>query len=55
MAGTQVTGRRIGEVATTSPMTLFAMFGTAFREMEASLPDVAARIRATLRERIEPS
>jgi CRP-like cAMP-binding protein len=45
-------GRRIADVVATSPTTLFAMFGTSFRELEASLPDVAARIRATLEERL---
>ena len=33
-------------------MTLFAMFGTEFREMEATLPAVAARITETLKERL---
>jgi hypothetical protein len=33
-------------------MTLFSMFGTAFREMEAALPAVAARIKQTLEERL---
>ena len=45
-------GRRVADVVATSPMTLFSMFGTAFREMEASLPAVAARIRQTLEARL---
>jgi hypothetical protein len=32
-------------------MTLYAMFGTSFREMEAELPTVAARIRTTMESR----
>jgi CRP-like cAMP-binding protein len=44
-------GRRVADVVTTSPMILYAMFGTAFREMEAAFPDVAARIRATVESR----
>jgi CRP-like cAMP-binding protein len=44
-------GRRIADVVATSPMTVFAMFGTSFRELEASLPAVAAEIRAKLEER----
>jgi CRP-like cAMP-binding protein len=45
-------GRRIADVIATSPMTVFAMFGTNFRELEATLPDVAAKIRSTLEERL---
>jgi CRP-like cAMP-binding protein len=45
-------GRRVADVVATSPMTLFTMFGTAFRELEATLPQVADRIRATLEERL---
>jgi CRP-like cAMP-binding protein len=45
-------GRRIADVVATSPMVVFAMFGTEFREMEAEMPDVAARIRTTLEERL---
>jgi CRP-like cAMP-binding protein len=44
-------GRRVADVVATSPITLFEMFGTHFRELEMTLPDVAARIRATLEER----
>ena len=31
-------GRRVADVIATSPMVVFAMFGTAFREMEAAFP-----------------
>jgi CRP/FNR family cyclic AMP-dependent transcriptional regulator len=44
-------GRRGAEVVATSPITLFEMFGTHFRELEMTLPETAARIRATLEER----
>ena len=39
------------DVVATSPITLFEMFGTHFRELEMILPEVAARIGATLEER----
>jgi len=44
-------GRRVADVVATSPITLFEMFGTRFRELEMTLPETAARIRATLEER----
>jgi CRP-like cAMP-binding protein len=44
-------GRRNADVVTTSPVTLFAMFGTAFREMEAELPDVTEVIRTAVEAR----
>jgi CRP/FNR family cyclic AMP-dependent transcriptional regulator len=45
-------GRRMADVIATSPMTVFAMFGTDFREMESGYPALAARIRATAEERL---
>jgi CRP-like cAMP-binding protein len=45
-------GHRIADVVATSPMTIFAMFGTSFRELEANLPEVAAGIRAKMQERL---
>ena len=45
-------GRRKADVVASSPMTIFAMFGTAFREMESGYPALAARIRATAEERL---
>ena len=44
-------GRRVADVVATSPISLFEMFGTHFRELEMTLPEVAARIRTTLEER----
>lgn len=45
-------GHRIADVVATSPMTIFAMFGTSFRELETTLPDVAAEVRAKMQERL---
>jgi cAMP-dependent protein kinase regulator len=45
-------GRRIADVIATSPMRIFAMFGTSFRELEANMPDVAAGIRAKMQEQL---
>jgi len=48
-------GRRVADVVATSPMRLLVMFGTAFREMEADMPQVATRIRDTMQERLSSS
>jgi CRP-like cAMP-binding protein len=45
-------GRRSADVVADSPMSLLALFGTHFREMEAVLPDVAASIRKAMEERL---
>ena len=45
-------GRRVADVMATAPTVLFVMFGTSFREMEAAMPDIASRIRATVEERL---
>ena len=45
-------GRRVADVVATSPMTIFAMFGTSFRELEAAQAAVAERIRATVERRM---
>jgi CRP/FNR family transcriptional regulator, cyclic AMP receptor protein len=45
-------GRRTADVVSTSDMTLVAMFGTAFREMDARMPEVAAQLRAAMEERL---
>ena len=44
-------GRRVADVVATSPMVLYAMFGTSFREMEAELPTVADEIRTAVEAR----
>jgi CRP-like cAMP-binding protein len=43
-------GRRKADVASSSPMTIVAMFGTAFREMGSGYPALTTRIRATAEE-----
>lgn len=46
-------GRRTADVVATSPVTLFVLFGTEFREMEATMPAVATRIREATKSRVE--
>ena len=43
--------RRVADVVANSPITLFEMFGTHFRELEMQMPQVADTITATLEER----
>jgi len=45
-------GRRTASVTTTTPTTVYVMFGTEFRRLEHSHPEVVAQIRALMRERI---
>jgi CRP-like cAMP-binding protein len=47
-------GRRTATVVATSDMRILAMFGTEFRRLEAELPDLADRIRATMHDRLSP-
>jgi CRP-like cAMP-binding protein len=44
-------GRRTATVTATSTARVVAMFGTEFRQLEAELPEVAERIRATMAAR----
>ena len=46
-------GRRMGTVTATSPVTLLAMFGTEFRRLQQTRPEIAARIEETVRRRVE--
>ena len=48
-------GRRSATVTTTSPARVLVMFGTEFRKLEQTHPGVAARIDATMRQRVERS
>jgi CRP-like cAMP-binding protein len=48
-------GRRHAEVVVTSPMVFYAMFGTLFRRLEAQLPEVAAKIKVTMQDRMSTS
>ena len=45
-------GRRTASVTTTTPATLYVMFGTEFRRLEQSHPEVVAQIKALMRERL---
>jgi ATP-binding cassette subfamily B protein len=39
-------GHRTASVLATSPVTVWTMFGTRFRELEATYPELAERIRS---------
>jgi voltage-gated potassium channel len=45
-------GRRSATVTTTTPATLFVMFGTEFRQLQQTQPEIAARIEAAMTERL---
>ena len=45
-------GRRTATVTTTSPTTVYVMFGTEFHRLEDRHPEVVARIKALMRERL---
>jgi CRP-like cAMP-binding protein len=45
-------GRRTASVTTTIPTTVYVMFGTEFRRLEHSHPEVVAQIKALMRERL---
>ena len=45
-------GRRSASVTTTTPATVYVMFGTEFRRLEQSHPEVVGQIRAMMRERL---
>lgn len=44
--------RRTATVVATSPMQLIVIFGPSFRRLERELPEVAAKIRTAIRERL---
>jgi CRP-like cAMP-binding protein len=46
-------GRRTADVIATSPVTLFVLFGTEFRELETTMPVVATRIHEAMTSRLE--
>jgi CRP-like cAMP-binding protein len=50
--GLLVTGTRTASIVATTPMTLVAMFSREFRQIEARMPAIAERLRATMRERV---
>ena len=45
-------GRRTASVTTTTPTTVYVMFGTEFRRLEHSHPELMAQIKALMRERL---
>ena len=45
-------GRRTASVTTTTPATVYVMFGTEFRRLEQRQPEVVARLKALMRERL---
>ena len=45
-------GRRTASVTTTTPATLYVMFGTEFRRLEQNHPELVGQIRALMRERL---
>jgi CRP-like cAMP-binding protein len=45
-------GRRTASVTTITPATLYVMFGTEFRRLEHSHPEIVAQIKALMRERL---
>ena len=45
-------GRRTASVTTTTPTTVYVMFGTEFRRLEHSHPEVVAQLKALMRERL---
>ena len=44
-------GRRSATVTTTSPTTLLVMFGTEFRSLQQSQPEIAAQLETAMRQR----
>ena len=44
-------GRRWADVVCDSPVRVFSMFGTHFREMQQCMPEVAARLQRLFEER----
>jgi len=45
-------GRRTATVTASSPSSLLVMFGSEFRQLEAAHPDIAARIRVAMEDRL---
>ncbi len=45
-------GRRAASVTTTTPTTVYVMFGTEFRRLQQTHPAVVGRIQAMMRERL---
>ena len=45
-------GRRTASVTTTTPTTVYVMFGTEFRRLQQTHPAVVGRIQGMMRERL---
>ena len=45
-------GRRTATVTATEPVVVWTMFGTLFRDLQATRPDVAAALEAAMAERL---
>ncbi len=50
--GLLMTGTRTASIVATSDMTLMAMFSREFRQLARTHPEIADRVRATMRERL---
>jgi CPA1 family monovalent cation:H+ antiporter len=48
-------GRRTATVTSTSPVRLLVMFGTEFRQLEATHPEIAARLTESMEARLAGS
>jgi len=48
-------GVRTATVTTTSPSRLLVLFGTEFRQLQQEQPDLASRIEAGVRARLQPA
>jgi len=48
-------GVRTATVTTTSPSRLLVLFGTEFRQLQQEQPDLASRIEADVRARLQPA
>ena len=46
-------GRRTASVITTAPARLLVLFGTEFRKLQQSRPDIAVQLEAAVTERVE--
>ena len=46
-------GRRTADVVAETDLELLAMFGTRFRVLQMEMPELAAMIEATMRERLD--
>ena len=50
--GLLLTGTRTASIVATRPTTVVAMFTREFKRLEKQVPEMAERLRATVRERM---